>query len=152
MSDSLWPHGLYLVHGILQDRILEWVAVPSSSGSSQPRDQTLGSCIADSLPADSPEKPILYKVFTKQCDMEGHLLKFAYLIPNPHFTNQWAESLRGELICLMSGREVVPGKMSSFRLWRPLRLSPLGLRSTPEVISTFITGTKRQYGSKICSG
>ena len=38
-SDSLWPHG-YIVHGILQARILEWVAIPFSRGSSQPRDQT----------------------------------------------------------------------------------------------------------------
>ena len=28
------------VHGIRQARILEWVAVPSSRGSSRPRDQT----------------------------------------------------------------------------------------------------------------
>ena len=28
------------VHGILQARILEWVAIPSSRGSSQPRDQS----------------------------------------------------------------------------------------------------------------
>ena len=28
----------YAVHGILQARILEWVAAPSSRGSSQPRD------------------------------------------------------------------------------------------------------------------
>ena len=28
------------VHGIFQARILEWVAMPSSRGSSQPRDQT----------------------------------------------------------------------------------------------------------------
>ena len=28
------------VHGILQARILEWVAIPSSRGFSQPRDQT----------------------------------------------------------------------------------------------------------------
>ena len=28
------------VHGIFQARILEWVAVPSSRGSSQPRDRT----------------------------------------------------------------------------------------------------------------
>ena len=28
----------YTVHGILQARILEWVAMPSSKGSSQPRD------------------------------------------------------------------------------------------------------------------
>ena len=33
------------VHGILQARILEWVAVPSSRGSSQPRDWTCVSCI-----------------------------------------------------------------------------------------------------------
>ena len=30
----------YTVHGILQVRILEWVAFPFSRGSSQPRDQT----------------------------------------------------------------------------------------------------------------
>ena len=35
------------VHGILQARILEWVARPSSKGSSQPRDQTQVSHIAD---------------------------------------------------------------------------------------------------------
>ena len=34
------------VHGILQARILEWVAFPFSRGSSQPRDQTQVSCIA----------------------------------------------------------------------------------------------------------
>ena len=28
------------VHGILQARILEWVAMPTSRGPSQPRDQT----------------------------------------------------------------------------------------------------------------
>ena len=28
----------YIVHGILQARILEWVAFPFSRGSSQPRD------------------------------------------------------------------------------------------------------------------
>ena len=40
VSDSLWPHG------ILQARILEWVAFPFSRGSSQPRDQTQVSHIA----------------------------------------------------------------------------------------------------------
>ena len=35
------------VHGILQTRILECVAIPFSRGSSQPRDQTHVSCIAD---------------------------------------------------------------------------------------------------------
>ena len=36
----------YTVHGILQARILEWVAVPFSKGSSQPRDRTQVSHIA----------------------------------------------------------------------------------------------------------
>ena len=34
------------VHGILQARILEWVAMPSSRGSSQPRDQTCVSYVS----------------------------------------------------------------------------------------------------------
>ena len=54
MSDPLWLHGLYSlphfsIHGILQARILEWVAMPtifSSRRSSQPRDQTRVSCIS----------------------------------------------------------------------------------------------------------
>ena len=33
-------------HGILQVRILEWVVIPFSRGSSQPRDWTWVSCIA----------------------------------------------------------------------------------------------------------
>ena len=35
------------VHEILQARILKWVAIPFSRGSSQPRDQTRVSSIAD---------------------------------------------------------------------------------------------------------
>ena len=40
MSNSLWPLG------ILQARILKWVDVSFSRGSSQPRDRTRISCIA----------------------------------------------------------------------------------------------------------
>ena len=36
----------YTVHGILQARILEWVAFPFSKGSSQPWNQTVVSLIA----------------------------------------------------------------------------------------------------------
>ena len=51
LSNSLPPHGLYSlpgspVHGILSARILKWVAISLSRGSSQPRDQTWVSCIA----------------------------------------------------------------------------------------------------------
>ena len=37
------------VHGILQARILEWVTISSSKGSSQPKDGTQASCIAGRL-------------------------------------------------------------------------------------------------------
>ena len=43
LSDSLQLHGL---HGILQARILQWVAFPFSRGSSQSRDWTQVSHIA----------------------------------------------------------------------------------------------------------
>ena len=39
VSDSLWPMDC-TVHEILQARLWEWVAMPSSRGSSQPRGQT----------------------------------------------------------------------------------------------------------------
>ena len=44
MSDPLRPHGLQhtrlLCPWILQERILEWIAISSSRGSSCPKDQT----------------------------------------------------------------------------------------------------------------
>ena len=43
---------------ILQVRILEWVTIPSSSGSSQPKDQTQSSTLqVDSSPTELPVKP-----------------------------------------------------------------------------------------------
>ena len=48
----------YTVHGILKARILEWVAFPFSSGSSQPRDWTQVSALQmDSLPPEPQGKP-----------------------------------------------------------------------------------------------
>ena len=43
---SYWTELDYIIHGILQARILEWVAVPFSSAFSQPRDRTQVSHIA----------------------------------------------------------------------------------------------------------
>ena len=48
------------VHGILQARILEWVAIPFSRGSFQPRDRTQvcsPALWAGSLPSEPPGKP-----------------------------------------------------------------------------------------------
>ena len=59
----------YTVHGILQARILEWVAFPFSKGSSQLSDQTQLSCIAggDSLPAEPPGN-----INWKHCFLKGY--------------------------------------------------------------------------------
>ena len=44
--------------GILQARILEWVPMPSSSGSSQPRTEPRSPTLeVDSLLSESPGKP-----------------------------------------------------------------------------------------------
>ena len=68
MSNSLQPHGLYSppgssVHGTSQARILEWVAIPFSRGSSQPRIKRGSSALqADSLPSDLPGKQSLFVI------------------------------------------------------------------------------------------
>ena len=49
------------VHGMLQARIMEWVAISSSRGSSWLRDQTLVFCVSfissQTFNTESPEKP-----------------------------------------------------------------------------------------------
>ena len=44
----------FSVHGILQARMLEWVAIPFSKGSSRSRDQTRVSCIAGRFVTTEP--------------------------------------------------------------------------------------------------
>ena len=64
MPDTLRPYEMYSlsvasIHGILQARILEWVAIPLFKGSSPTRDWTWVSCTAaDSLPSEPSGKPI----------------------------------------------------------------------------------------------
>ena len=64
-----------LSRGILQARILQWVAMPSSRGSFQPRDQTQVSHIAGGFfTAEPPGKPIcfgrLLLIFLRETGME----------------------------------------------------------------------------------
>ena len=56
MSDSLQPRD-YIVHGILQATILEWVPFPFSRGSSQPRLEPKSPTLKmDSLPPEPQGK------------------------------------------------------------------------------------------------
>ena len=64
VSDSVQPCGLLpgsSIHGILQTRVLEWVAMPSSRRSSQPRDQIRVSWAAGRFcTTESPGKPLTH--------------------------------------------------------------------------------------------
>ena len=62
------------VHGILQ-AILEWVAIPFSGGSSQPRDVCI--CITDSL------------CYTPETINNTHCLKTISLLPTPLDVGEW---------------------------------------------------------------
>ena len=63
------------VHGILQTRILEWVAMLFSRGSSQSRDQTQDPALqADSLPSEASGRPIPLDRFCFFLPL-SHLLK-----------------------------------------------------------------------------
>ena len=71
MSDSLQPHGLWLArllcHGILQARILEWVAIPFFRGSSQPRDRIQVSCIAGTFFTIWATREVYKQKFCAKC-------------------------------------------------------------------------------------
>ena len=54
------------VHGILQARILEWIAIPFSRGSAQPRDLTQVSSIAGKFFTVWATIPISNKKFKKK--------------------------------------------------------------------------------------
>ena len=63
VSSSLPPpwtvaHEVPLSMGILQARILEWVAIAFSRGSSRPRDRRSPTLQVDSLPSELPGKPM----------------------------------------------------------------------------------------------
>ena len=59
------------VHGILQARILEWVAMPFSRGASPPRDRTHVSCVSCTadrfFTAESPGKPQMANTHMQIC-------------------------------------------------------------------------------------
>ena len=67
------PEG-FCVHGIFQARILEWVVISYSRGSSWPRDWTWVSCIS------CISRQVLYHCTTWEAPMLFYILKY-YLFP-----------------------------------------------------------------------
>ena len=82
-SDSLWCREWYSlpgspIHGILQARILEWVAISFCRGPSQPRARICISCI---------DRQILYHWYTWE-------------VPTVYIPHHWSrERLRGDTLC-----------------------------------------------------
>ena len=77
----------YTVHGILQSRILEWVAVLFSRASSQPGIKPRSLALqADSLPAELPGKPRRRLVITRYSICSSTFLNIVFdLRPHDQF-------------------------------------------------------------------
>ena len=102
LSVNPWTvaHQALLSMGILQERILEWVATPPSRESSQPRDQTQ----VDSLPSEPPGKPLQMGKEAQQgyrnlplrescsvlADGNSRLLSGLCVVIERYMTGQWA--------------------------------------------------------------
>ena len=89
------------VHGILQARVLEWVATPSSRGSSRPRDRTLasfGSCVAGESSITEPLGKPAQHHSSVLCVSACLILMVASEVGTiycPHFTERGTRALRG---------------------------------------------------------
>ena len=87
------------VHGILQARILEWVAISPFRGSSQPRLQTQVSCIGRWIlyqwaPPGKPERHLLFPIMETNVTSETSC--FPIFLPNLWILNavpEFAEHL-----------------------------------------------------------
>ena len=86
------------VHGILQARILEWVAIPFSRGSSQPRNQIYISCLASRFFITEP----LGKIPTMEYYSTIKRMKSCHLQQQGCI---WRLSFKGNLCDYLSHRE-----------------------------------------------
>ena len=86
----------YIICGILQARILEWVAVPFPSRSSQPRDRTQVSCVA----SEPPGKPKAIIMPTKNRDSPSVCRRIKPL-QQLTFNTPWMGLIRNEALCVL---------------------------------------------------
>ena len=97
MSDTLWCYGLLpSVHGILQARILEWVAVPISMRSSQLSNRNCVPCFlpwqVDSLPLSQLWSPEISTLLTKSAFSSQ-----VEIIPSPYISFPFTSDDTSEL-------------------------------------------------------
>ena len=117
VSDSMRPYGLQppgaSVHGILRARILEGVAVPSSKGSSRPRDRTQVSCVAGGFSYHLSHQGSSWRinVLRQLCDFNCLFIRWG---GRPG-------DLRKTKICLLPFLETRTWKSNGWRGWAPSR-------------------------------
>ena len=80
----------FSVHGILQARILKWVAIPFSRGSSWPRDWTRVSCIAGRF----------FTVWATREGLHQSLLRFIFVYTRILFLIFWLKSFL-TIVCIL---------------------------------------------------
>ena len=79
----------FSVYGILQVRILEWVAIPFSRTSSWPKDLRWVSCIADRFftiwaTKEAQKQTVVYKIVKGQGSTVGHRELYSVSCKNDH--------------------------------------------------------------------
>ena len=104
------------VHGIFQARILGWVAISFSRGSSWPRDWTHVLCVSRRFFPTEPSGKPLDNTYSMRTHFRVSVLQFALLCPSDipemwSLTTLWDrwenDAQRGELTC---PRLYVPGE------------------------------------------
>ena len=102
----------YTVDGILQARILEWVAFPFSRGSSQPRDWTQVSCIAGGF--------FTNWAMGESSKLAIHQYKIKSLIIKRKRKVTVREAFKDALLLALKRKEgtMNPGMKSSLRIWK----------------------------------
>ena len=108
------------VHGILQARIVKWVAISFSSGSSWPRNQTWVCCIAGRFFTNS----LPYKLTVWHCKMTSLCLQGPKWLALGTFTTSFAPDTGLFLVCQIHKSsfylrtfacDALPGSFLSFR-------------------------------------
>ena len=95
------------VHRILQARILEWVAMPSSRGSSQLRDWTLVSCVS------CTGRRILYRRATRTCAGQILLGSFKHKVVMGAFSTMLSVLWKRQSFC----RSICKSLAILFKYW-----------------------------------
>ena len=111
------------VHGTPQARILEWVAISSSTGSSQPRDQTLISYIGRwTLPLSHQGSP--------PGTLRSHLITFSFFLDPTEMPSSTTQPQK----TILKGKQTSMKGFVSHRRLYPIFMFHLQLMDPPEPV------------------